>query len=159
METAAELLSDYERDRGKPMPTLNHAYVQTNLLVELNTRYRKTHTVLSELNLTMPERPDTVPDIAIYPKLTIDFLHDITSMTDMPLTVVEIISPSQSHDEILAKFERYFNAGVKSCWLVMPSFQAVSVYSAIGKYQFFTEHETLTDAVSGLEIPLNEVFA
>ena len=158
METAVDLLSDYERERGKPMPTLNHAYVQTNLLVELKTRYRKTYTVLSELNLTMPERPDTVPDIAIYPKLTIDFLHDITSMTEMPLTVVEIISPSQSHDEILAKFERYFNAGIKSCWLVMPSFQAVSVYSAIGKYRFFSEHETLTDAVSGMEIPLNEVF-
>ena len=62
----------------------------------------------------MPERPDAVPDIAIYPKLDIDFLHDITSMTDMPLTVIQIISPSQSHDDIMAKFERYSDAGVRA---------------------------------------------
>ncbi|MCY7349421.1 MAG: Uma2 family endonuclease [Cytophagaceae bacterium] len=159
MEAVIEQLSDYERERGKPMPTLNHAYVQTNLLVELKTRYRKTHTVLSELNITMPECPDTVPDIAIYPKLQIDFLHDITSMTEMPLTIIEIVSPSQSDAEIVAKFERYFNAGVKSCWLVLPIFQAISVYSAIGKYQFFTEDKTLLDLVTGVELPLSEVFA
>jgi len=116
--------------------------MQKNLLVSLDYRYHKTYTVLSELNVTMPERPDMVPDIAVYPKLQIDFLHDITSMIEMPITVVEIISPSQSNEDILAKFERYFNAGVKSCWLVLPSFQAISVYSAIGKYQFFTEDKT-----------------
>lgn len=158
MEAVVEELSDYERERGKPMPTLNHAYIQTNLLVELKTRYRKTHTVLSELNVTMPERDDAVPDIAIYHKLKIDFLHDVTSMTEILLTVVKIISPSQSHDKILAKFEGYFNAGIKSCWLVLPVFQAISVYPAIGKYQFFTEDKPLTDPITGIELPLSEVF-
>lgn len=159
MEATIEQRSDYERDRGKPLPTLNHAYVQTNLLAELKVRYRKTYTILSELNLSMPQRPDTVPDIAIYPKLQIDFLHDVTSMTQMPLTAVEIISPSQAHEEILAKFERYFNAGVQSCWLVMPSLQAIAVYSAIGKYQFFPETTVLTDAATGIELNLSEIFA
>jgi len=159
VQTTIEPISDYELERGKPMPTLNHAYVQKNLVVSLDFRYRKNYTVLSELNLTMPERPDAVPDIVVYPKLEIDFLHDVTSMTDMPLTVIEIISPSQSHEEILTKFERYFNAGVKSCWLVMPSFQAISVYSGIGKYQFFTEEKTLTDPATGIELPVGEVFS
>ena len=159
MEAVIEHLPDYERERGKPTPTLNHAYVQSTLLVELNIRYRKTHTFLSELNITMSERPDAVPDIAIYPKLKIDFLHDITSMTEMPLTVIEIVSPPQSDAEIIAKFERYFDAGIKSCWLVMPIFQAVLVYSATGKYQFFTQDKTLTDSVTGIELPLSEVFA
>ncbi|KAB7727041.1 Uma2 family endonuclease [Rudanella paleaurantiibacter] len=158
MEATLEQLSEYELERGKPVPTLNHAYVQKNLLVSLDYRYRKTHTVLSELNLTMPERPDTVPDIAIYPKLRIDFLHDVTSMTEMPLTVVEIVSPSQSDTEILAKFERYFKAGVKSCWLVMPSFQAISVYSEFGKYRFFSGNDTVIDATSGVEVKLEEIF-
>ncbi|MBD2751569.1 Uma2 family endonuclease [Spirosoma validum] len=159
MEAVIEKVSDYERERGKPMPTLNHAYIQKNLLVSLDYRYRKTHTILSELNITMPERPDTVPDIAIYPKLQIDFLHDVTSMTDMPLTVIEIVSPSQSDAEILTKFERYFNAGIQSCWLVMPSLQAIAVYSAIGKYQFFTDTTTLTDSATNIELVLSEIFA
>ncbi|QDK77954.1 Uma2 family endonuclease [Spirosoma sp. KCTC 42546] len=159
MEATIEQVSAYELERGKPMPTLNHAYVQKNLLVSLDYRYRKTLTVLSELNLSMPERPDAVPDIAIYPKLQIDFLHDVTSMTQMPLTAIEIVSPSQSDAEILAKFERYFNAGVQSCWLVMPSFQAISVYSAFGKYRFFSENDTLTDALTGIELNLSEIFS
>lgn len=159
MEAVVEQLSQYELERGKPMPTLNHAYVQKNLLVSLDYRYRKTHTILSELNLTMPERPDTVPDVAIYPKLQIDFLHDVTTMTEMPLTVLEIVSPSQSDAEILAKFERYFKAGVKSCWLVMPSLQAIAVYSSIGKYQFYSENATLTDPATGIELIVGEIFS
>ncbi len=115
-------LSDYELERGKPMPSLNHSIAQSHLLVELSVRYRKTHTFLSELSLSMPEKPDTVPDICIYPKMEVDFLHDRTSVSEMPLTIIEIVSPSQSNDEILAKFERYFNAGIKSCWLVLPKF-------------------------------------
>lgn len=158
MEAVIEQVSAYELERGKPMPTLNHAYVQSNLLAELKVRYKKTFTALSELNLSMPQRPDTVPDIAIYPKLQIDFLHDIQSMTQMPLTAIEIISPSQSNDDILAKFERYFDAGVKSCWLVIPSFKAISVYSAPGAYKFFQHDTTLTDAATGIELALHEVF-
>lgn len=50
MEAVIEQLTDYEREPhrrtgGKPIPTLNHAYVQTNLLVSLDYRYRKTYTV------------------------------------------------------------------------------------------------------------------
>lgn len=158
MEAVVDQVSEYERERGKPMPTLNHSVVQGNLVFALKLKYRHQYDFLPELNLTMPERPDAVPDIAIYPRLAIDFLHDVTSMTQMPLTVIDIISPSQSYDEILAKFERYFNAGVRSCWLVMPSFQAISVYSAIGKYAFFPDSATLTDVVTGIELPLADVF-
>ena len=159
METIVEQLSEYELERGKPMPTLNHAYVQKNLLVSLDYRYRRTHTILPELNLTMPDRPDAVPDIAIYPKLQIDFLRDVTSMTDMPLTVIEIVSPSQSDAEIIAKFERYFRAGVQSCWLVMPVFKAISVYVRLEQYTFFPTDATLTDPTTGIELPLSDIFA
>lgn len=159
MEAILDEISEYERERGKPMPTLNHAIVQANLIFVLKTHYREQYSIASELNITMPERPDTVPDVAIYPKLDINYFFDITSMTEMPLTVIEIVSPSQSDAEIVAKFKRYFDAGVQSCWLVMPSFQAVSVYSAFGKYQFFSETDTLTDLVTGIELAVSEVFA
>lgn len=159
MEAIIEQLSDYELERGKPMPTLNHSIIQANLIFALKFTYRQNYSIASELNLTMPERPDAVPDIAIYPKLRIDFLNDVTSMTDMPLTVIEIVSPSQTDAEILAKFRRYFNAGVKSCWLVMPSFQAISVYSEFGKYRFFSEKDTLIDSVTGIELALSEIFS
>ncbi|MBO0940034.1 Uma2 family endonuclease [Fibrella sp. HMF5335] len=163
MEAVIEEISDYERERGKPAPSLNHTYVQSNLLFELHMKYRGSYSILPELDLLMADGSIMIPDIAIYHKLPVDFLHDIQSMTTMPLTAVEIISPShrnadQSNDDILAKFERYFAAGVKSCWLVIPSFKAISVYSAPGTYQFFMHDSTLSDPATGIELPLAEVF-
>jgi Uma2 family endonuclease len=107
------------------MPSLNHSVTQSRLIVELSILYRKTYTFLSELSLAMTGKPDTVPDICTYLKMQVDFLHDRTSLAQMPLTVIEIISPSQTSETILAKFERYFQAGVKSCWLVMPVFKTI----------------------------------
>jgi Uma2 family endonuclease len=159
MEAIIEQVSDYELQRGKPMPTLNHSIIQGNLTFVLKLHYRDQYSVLPEINLTMPTRPDTVPDIAIYPKMQTDFLHDISSMTEMPLTVIEIVSPSQSDADIIAKFERYFAAGVQSCWLVMPVFKAISVYSSLAQYKFFTDDTTLNDPTTGIELALNEVFA
>ncbi|MDW8466359.1 MAG: putative molybdenum carrier protein [Chloroherpetonaceae bacterium] len=36
---ATESLSDYELERGKPMPNFNHGYIQANLIVALRARY------------------------------------------------------------------------------------------------------------------------
>ncbi len=151
-------LSLYELERNKPMPSLNHALVQSNLIFELKTLYRNNYSFPSEIEISMPQKPNCVPDIAIYSKIQFDHLHDIIKMKEMPITAIEIVSSSQSNDDILDKFERYFLAGVQSCWLVMPSFQAISVYSGIGKYQFFNNDMTLTDPTTGIELSLNEIF-
>ena len=149
----------YETERGKPMPSLNHSFVQNNLLAELNANYRQQFTFLPELTLEMPEKPNCVPDISIYPKMKVNFRHDIISFPQMPLTAIEIVSPTQSNDEILLKFERYFFAGVQSCWLVMPSLEAINVYGHIGKYQFFDKEMTLFDKVTNIKISMAEIFS
>jgi len=160
-ETGAEVveLSQYEIERNKPVPSKNHSIVQSNILVVLGGRYRKSYSFFSELDIIMPQKPNCVPDIAIYPKLKIDFLDDVIGMTEMPLTAIEIVSSSQSDYEIVRKINRYFQAGVKSCWLVNPPLQAISVYSEIGKYAFFKADMTLSDPVTNVELPLAEVFA
>ncbi len=160
-ETGAEVveLTQYEIERNKPMPSKNHSIVQGNLITALNIQFRKTHSFFSELDIIMPQKPNCVPDVAIYPKLKIDFLDDVIGMTEMPLTAIEIVSSSQSDYEIVRKINRYFQAGVKSCWLVNPPLQAISVYSEIGKYTFFNTDMILTDPVTGIELLLSEVFA
>jgi Uma2 family endonuclease len=160
-ETSTEIaeLSQYEIERNKPIPSKNHSIVQSNLIFELKSKYRKTYSFPSEIDIIMPERPNCVPDIAIYPKLKIDFLDDEIGMTEMPITAIEIVSSSQSDYEIVRKINRYFQAGVKSCWLVNPPQQSVSVYAEIGKYTFFNADMTLTDPATGIELPLTEIFA
>ena len=158
-ETVAEReLTEYEIERNKPIPSLNHAVVQKNLLVSIDYRYRKQYTLLPEISLIMPEKPDAVPDIAIYPKLEIDFLEDKIAMSQFPLTTIEILSPTQTEGELLAKAQRYFAAGVKSCWIVLPIFKAIAVFSSPDKSKVFTEDMTLIDQVTEIQLPLTEIF-
>ena len=164
METLTENWAEremtaYETERGKPMPSFNHSYLQNNILAELNLNYRKQFTCMPELTLAMPDKPNCVPDIAIYLKMTANFLHDKITYSEMPITAIEIVSPTQSTDEILAKFERYFFAGVKSCWLVQPSLKAINVYSHIGKYKYFNDEMILTDPATNIELSLADVFS
>jgi Uma2 family endonuclease len=151
-------MTAYELERGKPMPSFNHSYIQNELIIEINLKYRKTYTTMPELTLAMPEKPNCVPDITIYHKMNANFLHDKITYSEMPITTIEIVTPTQSIDEILLKFERYFFAGVQSCWLVQPSLKVINVYSNIGKYEYFNENMNLIDNVTGIELNLSEIF-
>lgn len=151
-------MTAYELERGKPMPSFNHSYVQNNLVYEINLNYRKIYTIMPELTLEMPEKPNCVLDIAIFEKMKANFLHYKITFSQMPLTIIEIVSPTQSTDEILLKFERYFFAGVKSCWMVQPSLKSINLYSQIGKYEYFNENSILNDTATGIELNLSEIF-
>jgi Uma2 family endonuclease len=150
-------LSDYELDRNKPMPSKNHAIVQSNIGFEVQLKYRETYRVMSEVKLNIPNDKDVVPDIAIYPRFAFDPLHDEVKMTEMPLCAVEILSPSQTNEELIEKVEKYFSVGVKSCWLVIPTFQIVSVFSDASTQRTFFKGE-LYDEVLDIRIDLDKVF-
>ena len=153
METLAPEISDYELERGKPMPSINHSAVQSNLIFELKTRYREQFRFLSEINVAIAGRV-MVPDIGIFPTMVLDMANDSIVARQLPLTTIEILSPAQAFDELVDKARAYFEAGVKSCWIVMPKAQAVFVYSAPGQYEFFHKAKTLIDPATGtLSVP------
>jgi len=156
MDTTLEL-TPYETERGKPMPSRNHASVQTNLIYAF-APYRSTFRILSEIGLDLSNW-ESVPDIAVYPKMEIDFLHDEVSMKEPPLTVIEILSPTQSLQELVTKAEKYFEHGVKSCWLALLSLRNVYVFSSPTEYEVFTHKDVLKDPVLAVEMPLAEVFS
>ena len=161
VETIAEVqeLSAYEIERNKPMPSKNHGFIQSRLSMIIGYRYLNTYNLYSELDIIMPEKPDSVPDICIYPKSEIDFSEDIIGMKEMPLTTIEKLSPTQRENELVTKAKRYFAAGVKSCWIVLPIFKVVVVYSSPSQRKVFTEDMTLMDNITGIELPLSEVFS
>lgn len=151
-------LSDYELERGKPMPNAIHGSIQANLSFELKLRYRDTHRIMSETSLAT--QPDgTTPDVVIYPDMLLDYDNEPAKRADPPLTCIEIQLPSQSNEEMVAKTHLYFRFGVKSCWVVLPSLRAVMVFDRPGYYQFFHHDDVLNDPSTGLELPLTAVFA
>ena len=75
METPAIEISDYELERGKPVPSKNHGIVQANLLMEIGVHYRKSFRLMSEINVGISGRV-LVPDIDIFPKMAADMAND-----------------------------------------------------------------------------------
>ncbi len=60
----------YATERNKPMPSLNHGSIQSNLLFEF-APYRKKFRFTSELSLDLSDW-ESVPDIAIFPQRELD---------------------------------------------------------------------------------------
>jgi len=108
-----EPISDYELERGKPMPSLNHSLIQSQLIGILWNQYRKDFTFASELSISLADKP-FVPDLCIYPKRKSDWQNDEIRVSEPPLTIIEISSPKQDFEDFERKLKAYFNAGVKS---------------------------------------------
>ncbi len=136
----------------------NHSYVQTNLIVALAELQK--YAVFSKLSLDI-EGKEYKPDPCLYSEeynlKTEDFQEDVLRMTEMPLCAIEILSPRQFMESLTEKFKIYFNAGVQSCWLVIPNLRLVSVYRDFKAYQMFYEGEIIDEKLD-IRLPLNKVF-
>jgi Uma2 family endonuclease len=149
-------LSDYEKERGKPMPSKNHGLIQSSLIFILSLNFRKDFSFPTELTIQLDGK-DYVPDICIYPKMQFNGRQDEIRMTDLPLTAIEIISPTQGQEDIMKKFEAYFSNGIKSCWFVQTFNDSISVFLPDNQVLVF-HNEILTDPTNQIAIDLKEVF-
>jgi Uma2 family endonuclease len=152
-----EKIAEYEVQRGKPKPSKNHSILQNNLIFQLNLKYREKYQILSEIALDLQDWEST-PDIAIFPKMAIDFAIDEIRLTDAPLCIIEISSPTQALQELTDKIRKYFSKGVQFCWLVLPALQLIYVYKSASEQQVFTIQDTLKDSKLDIELPLKEIF-
>ena len=150
---------DYETERNKPMPSLNHGALQMQLGASLFLKYANQFKIVSEVKLALPSVKPAVPDISIFPKMPVDWLNDEIQVTEPPLTVIEILSPKQSIDDIKNKiFDIYFPGGVKSAWLVIPTVQSIHIFSPDRTFKTYTSGK-LIDPVTGIELDMDKVFS
>ena len=155
METQ-QTLSDYERERGKPMPSKLHSIAQTNLIGRLLT-YRPKFQVLSELTLHLGDR-DLTPDLSVYRDLEVDFTQDETRMTEPPLLAIEISSPTQGIQDLVDKARFLMEQGVESCWIVQPPLRAITVFTPDMESTTYSEG-TVKDPATEVEVDLDAVFS
>ncbi|MBK6931513.1 MAG: Uma2 family endonuclease [Saprospirales bacterium] len=149
--------SAYEIERGKPMPSKNHAIVQRNLVFHLHLKYGDRYSVLPEINIDLPIQ-DRVPDLAIYRSVEFTPGADEVRMTEVPLGIIEILSPQQSMTDLMVKRGEYFAAGVQSYWLVLPDLLSIYVFYSAEDYDVFTRQDLLTDKKLEIEVALGEIF-
>lgn len=132
----AQLENNSNREEVKE-GSLNHGIAPANLTTWFShdQRFR----VITELNLDVSPidlnqfglkvKDELIPDVYLYPKeIRLTQSDDILKMSHMPLLTIEIFSPKQALSDILSKFKAYFALGIKSCWLVIPSNESITVY-------------------------------
>lgn len=149
--------SEYEIERGKPMPSKNHSIVQGNIYFLLRQKYEPRYRLLPEITMVIEEK-ERVPDIAIYKPLVFTPGSDEVRLAEVPLAVVEILSPKQNLGDLIAKSDLYFEAGVKSYWLVLPDLTTIYIFSGPNEYEAFVKKGTLQDTQLDIELNLEDIF-
>jgi len=155
METE-QTLSDYERERGKPMPSKLHSVVQTNLTGKLLT-YRPSLQVLSELTLRLGDR-ELTPDLSVYRELEVDFTQDEIRMTEPPVLAIEISSPTQGIQDLVDKARFLMEHGVESCWIVQPPLRTITVFTPDMESTTYSSG-TVTDPATDVELDVEDIFS
>ncbi len=160
---------EYQEYEEQKMGSWNHSVTQSRVASLFSNDERFIVPVelsldVSQIDLSqfgLKPKEELIPDVCLYPK---DVPHpkrgdDILKMLDMPLLVTEVLSPKQSIDDIIAKFKAYFALGVKSCWLVVPANESVTVYSTPHQFRTFgTDAKEIVDDTLDIHLPIQKLF-
>ena len=148
---------------AEDMGSLNHSYLQTKLgslflMLKEYIAFTELSLDTSAVQAAFPHAGQAiVPDVAVYPVRQINLAKDTLKMTEMPLLVIEILSPMQAPQLLIDNLAIYFALGVRSCWLVYPMAQTISVFNAPDQFHSFSANEVI-DEVMGLRLSIEEIF-
>ena len=154
----------------KPMTRRNrwHSWTETRIAFLLETwrlkQPKPRGTVFSgECGFALRHDPSTAVgiDVAYASPEVVQACDDSSRMVNgPPVLAVEILSPSDKQDEIIAKVREYLDVGVALVWIVEPVFQTVTVYRPNERPRLFSGTDVLTGGTQmlGLEITVNEIF-
>lgn len=82
----------------------------------------------------------------------------------IPSLVLEVLSETTRHKDMLKKLDLYINSGISEYWIVNPFSREIYVYcienKAIEDYKVYKDNERAKSIMfEGFEIPLEQVFA
>lgn len=132
----------YELDEGElliePSPTLRHNLIRQRIALKL-TQFlepKNLGIVVEEMDFRLG--PDSVrnPDVAFITNehlKTVDL--DRSPVDGAPVLAVEVISPSNSAQDMAKKTQQYLAAGSKIVWIVYPSLRLVEIHTPSGLHQ------------------------
>lgn len=153
----------------------NHGLVQARLTTLFTTHSKFSSAV--ELSLDTAPYGDQLsqigfkvdrelkPDVCVYQAEEFDFIDnfedgdDILRERNMPPLVIEVLSPTQSENEIIQKFRAYFVMGIKSCWLVSPALKTVTVYKPNGQAKTYDMQDgEVVDEILDIRLKMQDIF-
>jgi Uma2 family endonuclease len=108
--------------------------------------------------------PDTtvgIDVVYIAANLVYQESNDTTLIDGVPTLIVEILSPSDTIEEIKDKIELYQNAGVPLIWIIDPFDRTVTIYRLDAEPELVNHHQELTAEphLPGFRVAVADIFA
>lgn len=116
-----------------------------------------------ECGFRLARDPDSTVgiDVAyVSPEVAARDPDDMAWIDGPPVLAVEILSPSDTVEQIGEKIQEYLSAGVKLVWIVDPYVKTVVVHQPDAEPELFNVRQQLTAEphLPGLQVPVNRLF-
>jgi Uma2 family endonuclease len=155
----------YELDEGEllmePSPAVRHNLIRQRIAMKLMQFVESRHLgiVLEEMDFRLSADTVRNPDVAFVTAEHVKKIDlDRSPVDGAPALAVEVISPSNSAQDVAKKKQQYLHAGCNVVWIVYPSLRLVEVHSASESRQA-REPELLRDELfDGFSLSLSYIF-
>lgn len=156
--------------REKPMTKRNPLHSEVNVTVGywlkawLRQQPKPRGKVYSgEVGFRIRRDPDTTVgiDVAyISAELAASTPPKAKLVDGLPTIAVEILSPSDQHEEVAEKVQEYLDVGVPLVWVIDPIFRTVEVHRPGLEPEQFNIHQELTAEphLPGFRVAVTEIF-
>jgi Uma2 family endonuclease len=112
--------------------------------------------------LFVDEKTVRVPDVSFLSNEKLAGIKNVSKFYDgAPDLAVEVISPSETYNDVQGKLEDYLSAGVKMVWIIRPENKTVTIYRALSDFKILRENEELNgeDVLPNFKCNLTDIFA
>ena len=156
----------YELDEGEllmePSPAVRHNLIRQRIALKLMQFVESQHLgiVLEEMDFRLTADTVRNPDVAFVTAEHVKKIDlDRSPVDGAPALAVEVISPSNSAQDMAKKTQQYLASGCRTVWIVYPSLRMVEIYSPSGTRQV-REPELLQaeDLLPGFSLSLNYIL-
>jgi len=157
---------DGERKELEPMGAMQNLLASElcSLLWEF-TRRENLGVVVNEMLFLLNEETKLQrrPDIAFvsYSRWPEDTVDSSAAWNVVPDLAIEVVSPTNSFNEVERKIADYFDSGVQLVWIIEPEIGLVSVFDSPDGSRRLKRTDTLDGGrvLSGFELQLETLFA
>lgn len=86
--------------------------------------------------------------------------RDVFLIDGAPVLAVEILSPSDTHEDLVEKVELYLEAGVRVVWIIDPNWRTVTVHRPDAKPVLYNDSQELSgnSDLPGFQMKVADLF-
>ena len=147
----------------KEMPTAKHSGIATRVVIKLGIYLEKNNIgrVYADNTLFTIGANKRIPDAAFVSAEKIPPTGEPLGIWDFaPDLAVEVISPSERHNEVERKIGDYFAAGVRQVWKIVPELKTLTIYFSPTETKILTEKDEVAceEILPKFRLKLSDIF-